>query len=56
MKFKVGKSDIHGKGLIVKKPISEGETIGLAHVDNKPTSVIGKYHNHADDPTAYNLS
>jgi hypothetical protein len=55
MKFKVGKSDIHGKGLIVKKPISEGETIGLAHVDNKPTSVIGKYHNHADDPTATSL-
>lgn len=52
MKFKIGKSKIEGKGLIVKEPIREGELIGLAHIDNKPTKVVGMFHNHSEEPTA----
>lgn len=52
MKFKIGKSQIEGKGLIVKEPIREGELIGLAHIDDQPTDVVGKYHNHEDEPSA----
>ena len=47
MKFKVGKSKIEGKGLIVKEPIREGELIGLAHINDQPTDIVGKYHNHS---------
>lgn len=56
MKYKVGKSNIQGKGLLVTKPIKQGERIGIAHVNNQPTSVVGKYHNHSEeDPTAYSV-
>jgi hypothetical protein len=55
MKYKVGTSKIQGKGLIVKKPIKKGERIGTAHINGKPTSVVGKYHNHEDEPTAINV-
>lgn len=55
MKYKVGTSKIQGKGLIAKKPIKKGERIGTAHVNGVPTSVVGKYHNHEDEPTAINV-
>jgi hypothetical protein len=54
MKYKVGKSKIEGagKGLFVKKPFREGETIGLAHVDDQPTKIVGSFHNHSENPNA----
>ena len=55
MKYKVGKSSIQGKGLIVKEPFKEGELIGLAHINNQPTKVVGLHHNHSDEPTAGNI-
>lgn len=55
MKFKVGKSGIEGKGLIVKKPIREGELIGLAHVNDQPTAIVGKFHNHSENPSAASM-
>ena len=55
MKFKVGKSKIEGKGLIVKEPIREGELIGLAHINDQPTDIVGKYHNHSEEPSAANV-
>jgi hypothetical protein len=55
MKYKVGKSSIQGKGLIVKEPFKEGELIGLAHINNQPTKIVGLNHNHSDEPTAGNI-
>jgi predicted Zn-ribbon and HTH transcriptional regulator len=55
MKYTIAKSDIQGKGLFAKQGYKKGEIIGLSHVDNKPTSTIGKYHNHSDKPTAVNI-
>lgn len=48
--LEVKKSDIEGKGLFTKKDIGEGNLIGLAHIDNQPTNIIGKYHNHSENP------
>ena len=55
MKVKVGKSEIQGKGLLVKKAIREGELIGLAHVNDQPATIIGKYHNHSENPSAASM-
>lgn len=56
MKYKVANSKIQGKGLFVSKPIKQGEKIGVAHINEQPTSVIGKYHNHTEeDPSAHSV-
>jgi hypothetical protein len=55
MKYTVAKSNIEGKGLFAKQSYQKGEIIGLSHLDGKPTNVIGKYHNHSDEPTAVNI-
>lgn len=56
-RLSVRKSNIQGKGLFIDQPIKKGEIIGLAHVNNQATPVVGKYHNHSEDnPTAINIS
>ena len=55
MKYKVGKSKIEGEGLFTSKELKENELIGLAHLNNEPTEVVGKYHNHSDNPNAYSV-
>ena len=55
MKYKVGKSKIEGEGLFTSKALKENELIGLAHLNNEPTEVVGKYHNHSDNPNAYSV-
>jgi hypothetical protein len=56
-KLSVKKSNIQGKGLFIDQPIRKGEIIGLAHLNNQATPVVGKYHNHSEDsPTAVNIS
>jgi hypothetical protein len=54
-KLKVGKSKIAGKGLFTTDAFEQGEMIGLAHENDQPTSFIGKYHNHSDNPNAVNV-
>ena len=58
MKYKVANSKIKGagKGLFVKQNFREGETIGIAHVNDKPTKIVGSYHNHSEDPTAGSIT
>ena len=51
-KLKVGKSKIAGKGLFTTAEFAQGEMIGLAHENDQPTTFIGKYHNHSDEPNA----
>lgn len=55
MKYKVGKSKIQGEGLFTNKQIKENELIGLAHLNDQPTDVVGKYHNHSENPNAYSV-
>ncbi len=55
MKYKVGKSKIQGEGLFANKQIKENELIGLAHLNDQPTDVVGKYHNHSENPNAYSV-
>ena len=56
-KLSVKKSNIQGKGLFIDQPIRKGEIIGLAHLNNQASPVVGKYHNHSEDsPTAVNIS
>ena len=44
-----------GKGLFTKAAYKKGEVIGLAHVNDQPTTEIGRNHNHNEEnPTAYN--
>jgi hypothetical protein len=55
-KLSVKKSNIQGKGLFIDQPVKKGEIIGLAHVNNQATPVVGKYHNHSEEnPTAVNV-
>jgi hypothetical protein len=51
-KLKVDKSKIAGKGLFTTDVFEQGEMIGLAHENDQPTTFIGKYHNHSDEPNA----
>jgi hypothetical protein len=52
LKTKIGKSEIHGKGLMAGKDLKPGENLGVSHVDNWPTKDIGENYNHSDNPNA----
>ena len=54
-KLKVGKSKIAGKGLFTTDAFEQGEMIGLAHENDQPSTFIGKYHNHSDEPNAVSV-
>jgi hypothetical protein len=54
-KLKVDKSKIAGKGLFTTDIFEQGEMIGLAHENDQPSTFIGKYHNHSDDPNAVSV-
>ena len=55
-KLNVKKSNIHGKGLFTEQPLKKGELIGLAHVNNQPTPIVGNFHNHSENnATALNI-
>ena len=54
-KLKVDKSKIAGKGLFTTDSFEQGEMIGLAHENDQPTTFIGKYHNHSDEPNAVSV-
>jgi hypothetical protein len=50
-KVKVGRSGIHGKGLIATADILSGEPIAIARLDGKRTPA-GRYTNHSKTPNA----
>jgi hypothetical protein len=53
----VKKSNIQGNGLFINEPIRKGDIIGLAHINNQPTPIVGKNHNHSENnPTAVTIS
>jgi len=54
-KLKVDKSKIAGKGLFTTDTFEQGEMIGLAHENDQPSTFIGKYHNHSDEPNAVSI-
>lgn len=54
-KLKVDKSKIAGKGLFTTDAFEQGEMIGLAHENDQPSTFIGKYHNHSDEPNAVSV-
>lgn len=54
-KVKVQESKIHGLGLFADQEFNEGDMIGLAHYNGVPSEIIGKYHNHSDNPNAHSV-
>lgn len=52
LKTKIGKSEIHGKGLMAGMDLKPGENLGVSHVNNWPTKDIGENYNHSDNPNA----
>jgi hypothetical protein len=54
--LKVKNSKIEGKGLFADKEFNEGDLIGIAHINGNPTGMIGKFHNHSDNPNAHSIS
>lgn len=55
-KVKVQESKIHGLGLFADQEFNEGDMIGLAHYNGVPSEIIGKYHNHSDNPNAHSVT
>ena len=55
-KVKVKESKIDGLGLFTDQEFNEGDIIGLAHYNDVPSEIIGKYHNHSDNPNAHSVS
>jgi len=55
-KVKVKESKIDGLGLFTDQEFNEGDIIGLAHYNGVPSEIIGKYHNHSDNPNAHSVS
>ena len=53
--YKIGKSEIEGKGLIATKDLVAGDLIGLSHVNNEATLEVGKFHNHSDNANTVNV-
>lgn len=43
-------SDVHGYGMFAKKDIAKGEIIGMASIDNKYKTYLGRYTNHSNYP------
>jgi hypothetical protein len=54
--LKVRDSKIEGKGLFADKEFNEGDVIGIAHINDVATSMIGRFHNHSDNPNAHSIS
>ena len=54
-KLKVDESKIQGKGLFTTDAFDQGEMIGLSHDNGQPTTFIGKYHNHSEEPNAVSI-
>lgn len=54
-KLKVDESKIQGKGLFTTDAFDQGEIIGLSHDNGQPTTFIGKYHNHSEEPNAVSI-
>lgn len=50
--YKIGKSNIAGKGLIAIKDLVAGDLVGMSHSGGQPSSEIGQYYNHSDSPNA----
>lgn len=43
-------SEVHGYGMFAKKDIAKDEIIGMASVDNKYKTYLGRYTNHSNYP------
>ena len=52
---KVKESKIAGLGLFTDQEFNEGDLIGIAHINGQPSPMIGKYHNHSDNPNAHSI-
>lgn len=50
----INKSDIEGMGVFVTKDFREGDTVGVARINNKRT-LIGRYTNHSSNPNTKSL-
>ena len=48
MKYKVGKSKIHGDGVFATQPIAKGEYISDTpdYIDNVNQTIASSFHNH----------
>lgn len=54
--LKVKDSKIEGKGLFADQEFNEGDLLGIAHINGNPTGMIGRFHNHSDNPNAHSIT
>lgn len=50
--IEVKDSKIQGVGVFATNPFKQGSFIGLAHTNGQPSTELGRYHNHSENPNA----
>lgn len=53
--IEVKDSKIQGKGAFTNSNFKKGDIIGLAHTNEQPSTDLGQYHNHSDNPNSENV-
>ena len=51
-KIEIKPSKIEGNGIFVTRDLKKGSSIGLAHTNNQPSTDLGKFHNHSENPNS----
>jgi hypothetical protein len=53
--IEVKNSKIQGKGIFITDSLHKGDFIGLAHTSGQPSTTLGEYHNHSENPNSMSL-
>lgn len=51
-KIELKDSKIEGKGIFSTERLKKGEFIGLAHSNGQPSTELGRFHNHSENPNS----
>lgn len=54
-KIEVRPSNIEGNGVFTKDTFNAGDLIGLAHTNDQPSTVLGRFYNHSETPNAESI-
>jgi hypothetical protein len=54
-RIEVKDSSIEGKGIFTKDFFRQGDLIGLTHTNSQPSTELGKFHNHSENPNTESL-
>lgn len=51
-KIELKDSKIEGKGIFTTDKLQKGDFIGLAHTNGQPSTELGRFHNHSENPNS----